>query len=598
MSNNQKYTHLVDDENASHHATDLENGTRNQAENRNMIIVKVKLVNNQEKEIQIDYNSSITIGEFKYMAFQEQIEKRNYIIKLIYQGKLLSDEKLMKELNLKINPYIHASIVEIEAEQEVDEESINNTEEIQNSGNAMDLTNYLAILQNYQDQIRATQDRMRSDISIQRPRRNVTVSQEIQSRRRPGNNRRALRFSSSLFSRNRQEPRVSYRSQLISEDGNCSDFAWGFILGFIFPLPFIIMILLCRTKRLAKTGLILGFIAHLYFSLGSVNQQPTTNHNTSVVNQCQLNYYNFQINKTYIKMGNGCACSRDKFDEQKEKAKLNLIKAKDYTTYKYYESKATYGPIIAEKYEEGKMKLQSYRPEIILDNSQCSMVTKFEQTFPLKSMTIDEYERRIKKLADPSSNDTISETQILESFKDVYPDILIEGSLIRQLLLNPAFKKDVNGYCISELLLFGNLYCASTPLIRSKRFFEICQEDLPPQISNNDKELVAYVKLMFDISYVHMINLYKAAKAPADSAIPETWLSLSREEMERIYAELFVQFLDDVFVLNTKHSKEDFIEVMRTSRKEWLQPHYLRQQVFLKIMQELTKQLKQMQQKQ
>lgn len=49
------------------------------------------------------------------------------------------------------------------------------------------------------------------------------------------------------------------------------------------------------------------------------------------------------------------------------------------------------------------------RPEIISDDTQCSMITKFEQTFPLKTMTIDEYERRIKKLADPNSNDTISE---------------------------------------------------------------------------------------------------------------------------------------------------------------------------------------------
>ena len=43
--------------------------------------------------------------------------------------------------------------------------------------------------------------------------------------------------------------------------------------------------------------------------------------------------------------GNNC-CSREKFDENKEKVKANLIYAKDYTKHKYYESKAHYGPII------------------------------------------------------------------------------------------------------------------------------------------------------------------------------------------------------------------------------------------------------------
>lgn len=45
-------------------------------------------------------------------------------------------------------------------------------------------------------------------------------------------------------------------------------------------------------------------------------------------------------------MGNNNCCSRDKLDEQKEKAKQNLIKARDIARYKYYEAKANYGPVI------------------------------------------------------------------------------------------------------------------------------------------------------------------------------------------------------------------------------------------------------------
>lgn len=75
------------------------------------------------------------------------------------------------------------------------------------------------------------------------------------------------------------------------------------------------------------------------------------------------------------------------------------------------------------------------------------------------------------------------------------------------------------GYNISELLLFGNMYCASTPLIRAQRFFEVCQEDLPPQISSNDKELNKYLVKQLEISYNMMLNLYKANKKPEDPNI-------------------------------------------------------------------------------
>jgi uncharacterized membrane protein len=53
----------------------------------------------------------------------------------------------------------------------------------------------------------------------------------------------------------------------MTEDGTCSDFAWGFLLGFLFPFPFVVMILLCRTKKLAKTGLLLGYIAKIYLNI-------------------------------------------------------------------------------------------------------------------------------------------------------------------------------------------------------------------------------------------------------------------------------------------------------------------------------------------
>ena len=122
-------------------------------------------------------------------------------------------------------------------------------------------------------------------------------------------------------------------------------------------------------------------------------------------------------------MGNACAGSREKFDEHKEKAKVQFEKARTYSKAKYGEYKEQYGPTIKEKYEEAKMKMQSYRPEKVDDTSQTSMITKFEEIIPLRRMTIDEYERRIKKLAEPDSKDVLTHAQIIESFKDIYPDI-------------------------------------------------------------------------------------------------------------------------------------------------------------------------------
>ena len=98
-----------------------------------------------------------------------------------------------------------------------------------------------------------------------------------------------------------------------------------------------------------------------------------------------------------------CGCSREKLSETKDKAVANISKASEYTRVKYHETKTYLGPIITEKYEESKMKLQQYRPEKIDDNSKTKAVTKFEETLPLKKMTVEEFERRIKKFGVPKA---------------------------------------------------------------------------------------------------------------------------------------------------------------------------------------------------
>lgn len=84
------------------------------------------------------------------------------------------------------------------------------------------------------------------------------------------------------------------------------------------------------------------------------------------------------------------------------------------------------------------MKALQYKPEVIEDNTPTCMITKFEESLPLKKMTIAEFERRLKKLVDPTSGDKITTAQLEESFKDFYPEITKEDTLIRDVLMNKA----------------------------------------------------------------------------------------------------------------------------------------------------------------
>lgn len=55
-------------------------------------------------------------------------------------------------------------------------------------------------------------------------------------------------------------------------------------------------------------------------------------------------------------------------------------------------------------------------------------------------------------------------------------------------------------------------------------------------------------------------------------------------QMQDIYEALLEEgYKDSVFVASSKLSKEEFIDKMKGEHKQWLQPHYLRQQVFLKV---------------
>ena len=78
-------------------------------------------------------------------------------------------------------------------------------------------------------------------------------------------------------------------------------------------------------------------------------------------------------------MGN-CACTRDEFEESTYKAGQYLKKVGEQTRHSYNkakvqagvklaEAKENYGPVVNEAVEVAKMKMNTYRPEKIEDNS-------------------------------------------------------------------------------------------------------------------------------------------------------------------------------------------------------------------------------------
>lgn len=80
--------------------------------------------------------------------------------------------------------------------------------------------------------------------------------------------------------------------------------------------------------------------------------------------------------------------------------------------------------------------------ESVHDNSKVAFITAFETTLPLRNMSLNEYERRLKKLVTPKMEDKASVKMILECFKDhwAFGDIEEENSLTNELMTDPLFR--------------------------------------------------------------------------------------------------------------------------------------------------------------
>lgn len=148
------------------------------------------------------------------------------------------------------------------------------------------------------------------------------------------------------------------------------------------------------------------------------------------------------------------------------------------------------------------------------------MITEFETMLPLRKITLVEFERRLKKLVNPTMEDFVSVRMVIECFKDhwAFGEIEEENSLARQLMFDDLFL-DSNDDTITELenkmvyiphlMLLGTLYCCSNKQQKAEKFYELVEIELTDSILMNDKEFRDYTPVLYEISYKLMLRLYE-----------------------------------------------------------------------------------------
>ncbi len=60
------------------------------------------------------------------------------------------------------------------------------------------------------------------------------------------------------------------------------------------------------------------------------------------------------------------------------------------------------------RYEETRLKYGKYKADLVIDDTPTKIITHFEATLPFRKIDIDEFERRLKKLASPETGDVIT----------------------------------------------------------------------------------------------------------------------------------------------------------------------------------------------
>ena len=173
-------------------------------------------------------------------------------------------------------------------------------------------------------------------------------------------------------------------------------------------------------------------------------------------------------------------------------------------------------------YDIARMYSNGWINETIVDNSSIKFITEFEKDLPLRNISLNEFERRLKKLVTPAMKDMVSVRVVTECFRDhwAFLDIDEEGSLTRELMFDTIFLEplgpnddedmDINYRKVSVpmLMLMGLLYCRSNRAQRAQKFYELVEIQLTDVLQASDPEFREYIPYLYEISYKLMFRMY------------------------------------------------------------------------------------------
>ncbi|CDW86989.1 UNKNOWN [Stylonychia lemnae] len=338
-------------------------------------------------------------------------------------------------------------------------------------------------------------------------------------------------------------------------------------------------------------------------------------------------------------MGNACAGKRDKMD----KAGKYTSALAGYYKKQLSESYVSYKEDYREKYEDKMLtyRLNKSRTGAMGDDSYIQYISnqgsgtkfqeilmQFESQFPLRDLSIQEFERRVKKLV--YHDEYIYVWQIVECFKTCpgFEDVENSTSLSLSLLTSDFLKRDYidgsdsgNGQQQSSdqrhtnmssslfdrtseqfatqkiyvpyLILLAILYCKGTPRARATKFYELCQLELTPHVCCLDDELKEHFRKILQLCTLFLTEQFQAsyiALAAPEEARAETLeysrdilFTLQPETLESMVADIFEDFLDQVFVTETRPSKDEFIGKLSNEFAKFLLPCYIRGIVIKKL---------------
>ena len=143
-------------------------------------------------------------------------------------------------------------------------------------------------------------------------------------------------------------------------------------------------------------------------------------------------------------------------------------------------------------YDISRMYANGWINETVRDDSQIKFITEYEKDLPLRNISLNEYERRLKKLVTPAMNDMVSVRVVTECFKDhwAFLDIDDEESMTRELMFDTLFLEEMNAddaenvdlndrkVSVPMLMLLGLLYCRSNRAQRAQKFYELVEIQL------------------------------------------------------------------------------------------------------------------------